>query len=225
MMSGTPLNETIIAAHEIVKRFRLRHRVQKMNTIFLTDGDGSNLRYIKNHMCDQYEKTNDDWWRNDAKITIGGNELSLSYGSSSTYAKLIKNLKKTRNTALIGFYISYAKSDFKKNSIAALRYTGKSESLSWSAAVTKFNAVSRIVKKDRCFPIPHGFNYDMYFVFDSPKSLDSNAEEFSCDSLLADNADILNQAAHNKIAKEFTKFNVEKRTAKVFLNKFVEIIA
>lgn len=40
-LNGTPLEEAILAANEIVKRFRATNKLQVVNTIFLTDGMGS----------------------------------------------------------------------------------------------------------------------------------------------------------------------------------------
>ena len=43
-LGGTPLNEAIISAFEIVPMFRKKNKVQIVNTVFLTDGQGSPLR-------------------------------------------------------------------------------------------------------------------------------------------------------------------------------------
>lgn len=44
-LGGTPLNQTILCAMNIVPRFRERYKLQVVNTIFLTDGEGSQLQY------------------------------------------------------------------------------------------------------------------------------------------------------------------------------------
>ena len=46
-MGCTPLNETIMAAIPVVNNFRKRHRLQVVNTVFLTDGQGSDCYNFK----------------------------------------------------------------------------------------------------------------------------------------------------------------------------------
>ena len=46
-LSGTPLNETMIALHEILPKFREENKVEKVQCVILTDGEGSPLRYHK----------------------------------------------------------------------------------------------------------------------------------------------------------------------------------
>jgi hypothetical protein len=45
-MSGTPLNQAIISAMEVVPEFQKRNRLQIVNTVFLTDGEGGMLNRV-----------------------------------------------------------------------------------------------------------------------------------------------------------------------------------
>ena len=44
-LSGTPLNESIIAMHDIIPMFKKMTGVQKINTVILTDGESNNISY------------------------------------------------------------------------------------------------------------------------------------------------------------------------------------
>lgn len=44
-LSGTPLNESIIALHQIIPMFKNREQLQKVNVVILTDGEGNGLQY------------------------------------------------------------------------------------------------------------------------------------------------------------------------------------
>ena len=46
-LSGTPLNETMIALHEILPKFKKENKVEKVQCVVLTDGEGSPLRFHK----------------------------------------------------------------------------------------------------------------------------------------------------------------------------------
>ena len=46
-LSGTPLSESIIALHQIIPDFQKRNKVQKVQTVILTDGDGGSIQYCE----------------------------------------------------------------------------------------------------------------------------------------------------------------------------------
>ncbi len=226
IMNGTPLNETIIVAHEIVRRFRERHKVQKMNTIFLTDGDSGSPRYRKNEIGKEHEHQHPDgnMWNTIKVLPLYGKNIEMVTKSStkSLYGNLITSLKKTCDTTVIGFFIASYRSDYKNNCITALR--SRKPNLSWSEAVIEFTTLQKTARKEKCLAIQGGFGYDAYFVFDSKNNLDitEDGEEFISDAF---SKDVTDNSSQNKIAKDFTKFNTEKRVSRVFLNKFAEFIA
>ena len=39
-LSGTPLGETLLAMHEIIPMFQKKNKLQKVNVVLLTDGEG-----------------------------------------------------------------------------------------------------------------------------------------------------------------------------------------
>ena len=45
-LSGTPLNESIIALHNIIPKFKKEQGVEKLNTIILTDGESQSVSYF-----------------------------------------------------------------------------------------------------------------------------------------------------------------------------------
>jgi len=47
VLSGTPLNETLVALHQIIPQFQKKNNVEKVQCIVLTDGEGSQLPYNK----------------------------------------------------------------------------------------------------------------------------------------------------------------------------------
>lgn len=227
VMNGTPLNETIVVAHEIVKRFKARHHVQKMNTIFLTDGDAGQSYFDYNNADEAYRKTSAvPEWKCGHLIPINGRNIMFRTHDKGLYASLIENLKITCGTTVIGFFIANYRSDYKSTAISALRYTAKQDGtiLPWTAANDLFQKKSRDARKEKCMMILGGFNYDAYFVFDSKNGLDINddGEEFISSVVSESFSDTSSQ---NRLAKQFTKFTSEKKLSRVFLNKFAEIIA
>ena len=46
-LGGTPLNETLITLHKIIPQFKQKHKLQKVQCVVLTDGEGGHLRTVK----------------------------------------------------------------------------------------------------------------------------------------------------------------------------------
>ena len=227
VMNGTPLNETIVVAHEIVKRFKARHHVQKMNTIFLTDGDAGQSYFNYNNDDAAYRKlAKVPEWKCGHQIPINGRNIMFRTHDKGLTPALIENLRITCGTTVIGFFVANYRSDYKSTAISAMRYTAKTAEgiLPWSSANVLFQKKSREARKEKCMMILGGYNYDAYFVFDSKNGLDINddGEEFVSSVVSESFSD---SSSQNRLAKQFTKFTSEKKLSRVFLNKFAEIIA
>ena len=241
-MTGTPLNETIIAAHYIVKKFRSKHSVQKMTTIFLTDGEGQSPWVEDNEADSVYRKKFSHGTIYPTKQSILVHGRMISRGTErQIYADLIENLKVTCNTKVIGFYVgSDSSAKFKEDCITMINnsnlFKAEVEKI-WNEnkSITKFEIVQNIylnkIKRKRdeyCVCVPGGYNYDMYFMFEGAKQIsgmnsDKNKQQLTViDS--GSSVDI-SQSDRNKLAREFTKAGLNKKAASVFLNKFAEIIA
>ena len=224
---GTPLVETVIVAHEIIKKFKAQHQIQKLNVIFLTDGDERPVQFTKNTVGLNYEKPMSYVYGGpDAtkiKVKIEGKTLNFAIRNSrNMYASVIENLKSTCGVTAIGFFIADHKSAYSKHCISAIQNSASNKDISWSDACAKFKSIQRSSKKDKCVSIDNGFNFNSYFVFESKNDLAIDEEtEFEIDSI--DDTSVL--SSQTKIAKAFTKYTSEKRLSRVFLDKFTKTIA
>jgi len=106
-LSGTPLNEAIVAAMEIVPKFQKENRLQVVNTVFLTDGDGHKDTNIYDATGREIPIDN----RRGAIIVIrdpvSKHEVNLNYNcwARELTACYIQLLKARTNTNIVGFYI------------------------------------------------------------------------------------------------------------------------
>lgn len=93
-MGGTPLAETIIVAHDIVKDFRIKHKVENMNVVFLTDGDGGSLNANGRTFKTTY-------------MMLHGRQITFrSLAFVDVYGALIENLRITQGCKVIGYFVS-----------------------------------------------------------------------------------------------------------------------
>ena len=97
-LSGTPLNETMVALHQILPQFKKDNNVEKVQCIVLTDGEGSQIPYHK--MVERY-------WEDEPYLGVNGcsseaaflrdrklgKTYKLGYGYHQFTDALIKNLR------------------------------------------------------------------------------------------------------------------------------------
>lgn len=230
-MSGTPLNETMIVAHDLVAKFRKKYHVQKMNVIVLSDGEGQGFRFGSDDTIER-ENVKDITYRETRYITqLAGREIELARGDTNrNYAVLIHNLKVSLGCTMIGFFISRRKKDLRLSSINSIRYSYKhglnaTSHGDWATASAMTERASSSFRKNRCSFIPNGFNYDCYFLVDSRDASIHGEESF--DSKIDDDEfeGQISTQVQNKLAREFTKFTSDKKSSRIILNRFAEIIA
>ena len=117
-LGGTPLNETIIAAMEMVPAFRKMYRTQIVNVVFLTDGVGHQL----NNYTQDDGSMGHDHYSHKVYITDPVSKMKklIEYGSGQTV--VLMEMLKTRDCRLAGFYVSTLA---KRNAMIDFRAIGK----------------------------------------------------------------------------------------------------
>lgn len=140
-LGGTPLLETVIVAHELVKDFRIKHQVQNMNVVILSDGDGSSLR---SSSSSNYSRSS---------LMLHGRQVNFkSICFKDAYSALIENLRETQSCKVIGYFIAPNKT---KGVVATSEKTG---------------ILSSKLKEDMAdqgFTTTSCYNFDEYYIIQS----------------------------------------------------------
>ena len=204
-LSGTPLNETMIALHEILPKFKAEHNVEKVQCVILTDGEGQPLRFHK-----QFQRNWED------SPFLGTNEIR--YGSylrcrktGRTYAFtgnwyeqtdiFLRNLRdKYTDVNFIGIRIMTS----RDGGHFIRRYNG-----SYGDAHDK---ILKDWKKNKSCSIKNS-GYHTYFGLSS-SALDNDAE-FA----------VKEDATKADIKRAFTKSLKGKKMNKKILGEFIELVA
>jgi hypothetical protein len=117
-LGGTPLNETIISAMEMVPAFRKMYRTQIVNVVFLTDGCGHQLNnYIQDDGSMGHDHYSSKFYITDP---VSRMKRVAEYGSSQTV--VLMEMLKTRDCRIAGFYVSTLT---KRNAMIDFRAIGK----------------------------------------------------------------------------------------------------
>ena len=205
-LGGTPLNEAICSAFEIVPMFQKKNKVQIVNTIFLTDGQGSRLGGYWNY------DNNGNWMRDSAsyksRTVITDPVTKLHYDSRGAgfdggqAVNLLKALKDRTECRVIGFYIAPMGRSFSRE-------------VSWMT--NNYEALDKMKKdlKDNAFTIlDSDVGYEQFFIL-SDKSLKVEAGELEIDDKMT----------KGRMKNAFVKSRKNKIGNKAMLSKFCEFVA
>lgn len=212
-LSGTPLNESIVALHQIVPMFKEANKLQKVNTVILTDGEGNNLTYYAN-LKRKYGGNGPD--------RLGTNSVGLdnslrdrktgrvyrSFGDSlkdDLTTILLENLKaRCPYMNLIGFRI-ISGSSFGRLLRGSLGLD------QWGYSQTpETDKANKVWRKENCYEI-NGVGYDALYAIAHSK--------------LNVQASFNPTEAHADPGKAFRDTMKKKRTNKKILSSFAELVS
>lgn len=204
-LHSTPLNSCIQYANTIVKQFKLKHGVEKMTTMFLTDGESDAFQVRVTADGDQHRNTTKSTFRySNSILRVNGESLEVgSMHSPKVTQQLLKNFKHTTDSTVLGFFISEYRNQAISKICSATSYAKKDR---YTEQITKSRA---IIENDV-------FGYDRYFGL-CAKYMDVVEDEFG--ELVEDGA------SKNKLKTAFAKLTKQKRVNRIFLNAFVDSIA
>jgi ribosomal protein L23 len=201
-LSGTPLNESLIALHEILPIFQKENKLQKVQCVILTDGEAHGLKYHKEfnrpHEKEPYIGLNH----------LSNNSFLRDRKTGNTYALksdltnvLLHNLRdKFPTVNFIGMRILQSRDvgHFVR------RYTG------WVSS--DYDKIMNSWRKEKSFSIKNS-GYHTYFGL-SASALANDAE-----------FEVAEDATKTQIKTAFVKSLKSKKMNKKVLGEFVELVA
>jgi hypothetical protein len=203
-LSGTPLNETLIALHEILPTFQKDNKLQKVQCVILTDGEAAPLKYHRefNRRFENgpYIGVNSIGTNGFLRDRKTGNTYSFDcewYGFSDV---LLRNLRdKFPTVNFIGMRILESRD--ANNFIR--RYTG--------SIGVEYIKMTSIWKKEKTFSIKNS-GYHTYFGL-SASALANDAE-----------FEVAEDATKSQIKTAFAKSLKSKKMNKKVLGEFVGLV-
>ncbi|MGA0867085.1 MAG: hypothetical protein ACO3QV_07195, partial [Candidatus Nanopelagicaceae bacterium] len=249
-LGGTPLNAAVVSAYEILPKFRAMTKTQVLTAIFLTDGDATDgiLGGIYDGEGNVTHETNSEapgktptrQWNTpifarhrSSKTYFGVNfdtKRGTLVGASSLTENLLRNLGPTTGTRVLGFFISQR----KWNKMATDRrdkgghihvcyeidryYRNDPYDPHDTTMVEKALRDIQEAAKTGVLVIPKGPEnpYDELYILSSSSM--SISEGTDLDDLSSD-------ATITRIRNAFMKQHSAGRSSRVFLNRFIPMIA
>lgn len=204
-LHSTPLNTCIAYANDLIKEFKAKHRIEKMITMFLTDGASDSFQV---RMTEEGEKHRPNvlggWRYKNAILRFAGKSLDVgTIGSNKVTEEMLKTIKKTTDSVVLGFFISQYRNEAISKICTATKYSMKDKYLEQ-------------MNKNRAIIEDNVFGYDRYFGL-CTKYIDIVEDEFG--NMVEDGA------SKGKIKSAFAKMTKAKRVNRILLNAFVNSIA
>ncbi len=203
-LSGSPIGDTMIAMHSLIPQFQKQNKLQKVNVVFLTDGEGyvNAITKIKKSRCgEDYVGFTKDYKTTLRDRKTGRVYSSFDYGNFPKYAKVLLTSLKDRfpTVNFINFRVVPGR-DFH----SCYQWYGREDG--------EYEKVKNKFKKEQ-FVTFTGTGFDQFNVL--PTSSLSQEETFEVEE----------GATNAKIKSAFVKMLSKKKTNKKLLSSFVDLIA
>jgi len=199
-LGGTPLNESIIAAMDIIPEFRKKYKLQVVNTVFMTDGEGHYLSEVKNGRNNSYS----------THIVVRDKETRAEAISSNTYgsnnsAGYLSILKQKTGCNLIGFRITSSREvkSFLRNNFTDDIVTNR----------LNVDKVTGLFRKNKYYTLVDGCFDEWYIIKDD--SLDTDEVEM----------EQVTNTSTKSLVKVFKNYTKNKLENKLVLNSFIRLIS
>lgn len=208
-LGGTPLNDTILAAMEVVPEFQKRNKLQIVNTVFLTDGESNgNLSHFDDNLMYKniYRSVyiNGRHGRQDVVIrdNVTRHEVKASGDNTSDFtAAYIKLLKLRTNSNIIGFYIL---NNYEAKRSIYKFFPNKYEE--HDGLYSDFKKNNHLVVTSQ--------GYDEYYLLRSDKITNDEDDTFE-----------VRGKTTKSIVNAFSKFAGNRMNSRTVLNRFIGLIS
>jgi len=217
---STPLNHALVVAHTLIKKFKAKHNVEKMNFVCLSDGDTNHMHVYQDRKLQDKKTEVRQYGRHGINIIIENKLVKLTDSGRSGTKDLLKNIKKRYNTTNLGFFMADDNRHFHNRIHSAISDQQKSSenidyySDEWDK-VKKENQSE--YRKNKCVVKENALGYDEFYVIKNGKTLNTDADN------LLDNLD--EDASKGVIGNAFKRMAKSKKTNKVLLTRFGKAVA
>jgi len=216
-LSSTPLNDCIMAAYKLVPAFVKKYSIDKMNTIFLTDGcsDGNNGKIVDIEDGHSHAEIINNKFKRSYMMQYDKNSVMVDRKTKRQYhcqdgwrnpngltEQLLQVLKDRTDSKVLGFYISARK---RIDTYAMDKYFNYDMR-------SKINAQFR---KDKVITVTHSTGYDEIYLLagDNMQVQDGQMATPS------------ENAKKGEIKRLFTSTLKGNKQSRIMLNKFISKVA
>lgn len=206
-LGGTPLNASIVALSKVVADFRIKNRLEIVNTVILTDGEDSDYLYTLNS-TDKYRGLYAENAHTVSYIFDDETKKSYKIGPKGVTPTLLQILKARTGTNLVGFYV--INNNKKYFDSAIYRLDNNMLQPARDKALREF-------RENGVFAM-EGWGYDEYYLIPGGKAME--ASDDSLEDILKD--DKTGKVSTRRLSGAFLRLNQNRLNSRILLKKFIE---
>lgn len=212
VLSSTPLNDTILLAHDIIPKFQASNNLEVVNAVFLTDGESNGLDYvvdrslpsgIKSFRSGGYYGSTESSYITDTKTKINYN---IEKRSDVTNI-LLRSLHDRLGINVIGFFITGGGNG--KNAIVDNCLGGR-----WGYDHNELKRLSKEFNRNGSLVVEKHDGYNEFYLIKGGKALDTESD-----------LEVADDVSKRVLTTAFKKHSKSKTLNKVILSRFIKLIA
>lgn len=200
---STPLNQALVVAHDLVKEFKVKNQVEKMNLVILSDGESNSLQaYSDSKLQDNKLETRGSY---KGVNLIVDRKIVKAESNRGVAQALLENISKRYATNTIGFFMADDNRMFN-HKISQIHD-------SWD---DKFrNEANKEYRKNKCVVRKDALGYKEFYLIKGGNKLSTENDEFG----------VTSDQTKNQMANAFKKYSKSKKQNKVLMTTFGRIVA
>tara|TARA_Y100000389_G_scaffold204486_1_gene257321 strand:+ start:1908 stop:4088 length:2181 start_codon:yes stop_codon:yes gene_type:complete len=216
-LGATPLNSAMIAGIEIAKRFRETHKVEILNTIVLTDGGATDVPSYATGEISSWSGTDRPVYRHvswSENVVFKYGSVSIGYDAPhsryySMTASALELYKQVTGSTLINYHLMQKWTEREFVDVYNDYYRIDNPKFEYNNAYDVWSKE----RKDGVVEVKDPVGFDARFIMKSSK-IDIEDEELTVKS-----------NSKGDLLRGFRKFAGNKRGQRIFVNKFMDLVA
>jgi len=201
---STPLNQALIMSHHLIKEFKVKHAIEKMNLVVFSDGDANRMQAYQDQSLEDNKVTSHGLWKG-VNMMIDG-KLVKSEAREGATAAILENINKRLATNCIGFFMADNNRDFnfKVDDICGN---------AWAEDERK--EAQKEYRKNKCVVRTNALGYNEFYLIKGGNNLETADDDF----------EVTSDHTRGQMATAFKKYSKSKKQNKVLMTTFGRCVA
>ena len=204
---STPLNEALIHSHRMIKEFKNRNAVDKMNLVIISDGDANRVNVCRSKNID-YADTDS---YGPTVINVDGHKVLMDDRGKRGTQSLLENLQKRYGVKTLGFFIADGSSNYWYK-ISDAQCNGEGYGMYDNEERKPYN---RQYAKHKCVTFTDTLGYNEFYIVKHGNALNTEDDGFAPED----------DATKGQITSQFKKYSKSKKNNKTLLTNFGKAVA
>ena len=201
---STPLNQALVMSHHLIKEFKVKHAIEKMNLVVFSDGDANRMQAYQDQSLEDNKVYTNGMWKG-VNMMIDG-KLVKSEAREGVTAAILENINKRLATNCVGFFMADNNRDFnnKVDDICGI---------TWAEDERK--EAQKEYRKNKCVVRTDALGYNEFYLIKGGNNLETADDGFEVDS----------DHTRGQMTTAFKKFSKSKKQNKVLMTTFGRCVA